>query len=189
MAAKAPAKAKAVKAKKKPAEDDAPAASRIGSDSFKKMSLADRLASFETEINAMEQIQQDSTRINNKETGGNTGEEILAQLFAYIERTMAKVAETFRRIDKDGGGTLDKGEFRQAVALFGFEVPGSVAETLRLPHDWEIDAAFEVLDKDGAFPASSLCTAAPPRSHAPGAHCRQRRHIGRGVHGGHEGAA
>eukprot|EP01045_Picozoa_sp_COSAG04_P010931 COSAG04_NODE_686_length_11156_cov_44.791806_12_plen_188_part_00 len=187
MAAKVPAKAKAAKAKKKPAEDDA--AKGIGSDSFKKVSLADRLASFETEINAMEQIQQDSTRINNKETGGNTGEEILAQLFAYIERTMAKVAETFRRIDKDGGGTLDKGEFRQAVALFGFEVPGSVAETLRLPHDWEIDAAFEVLDKDGAFPASSLCTAAPPRSHAPGAHCRQRRHIGRGVHGGHEGAA
>ena len=148
MAAKAPAKA--AKAKKKPAEDDA--ADGIGSESFKKVSLADRLASFETEINAMEQIQQDSTRINNKETGGNTGEEMLAQLFAYIERSMAKVTETFRKIDKDGGGTLDKGEFRQAVALFGFEVPGSVAETLRLPHDWEIDAAFEVLDKDGAFP-------------------------------------
>jgi len=146
--------AKADKAKKKPAQDDARrvAGTCIGSDSFKKVSLADRLASFETEINAMEQIQQDSTRINNKETGGNTGEEMLAQLFAYIERSMAKVTETFRKIDKDGGGTLDKGEFRQAVALFGFEVPGSVAETLRLPHDWEIDAAFEVLDKDGAFP-------------------------------------
>ena len=87
MAAKAPAKA--AKAKKKPAEDDA--AKGIGAESFKKVSRADRLASCETEINAMEQIQQDSTRINNKETGGNTGEEMLAQLFAYIERSMAKV--------------------------------------------------------------------------------------------------
>ena len=153
MAAKAPAKAKATDMDQEGAEEGAEEAPHAEeADRRAATEDASRLASFETEINAMEQIQQDSTRINNKETGGNTGEEMLAQLFAYIERSMAKVTETFRKIDKDGGGTLDKGEFRQAVALFGFEVPGSVAETLRLPHDWEIDAAFEVLDKDGAFP-------------------------------------
>ena len=113
---------------------------------FKRVSLAERLESFENEVNEVDSVK----KVVMVETVSllNSGEVILAQLFHFIEKTMAKIITIFDKIDTDGSGSLDKDEFRRAVTAMGFEVPGIVAETLRKPESYEIDAAFDVLDAD-----------------------------------------
>ncbi len=115
--------------------------------SFKRQSLAERLDAFEQEVNEVDNVRSE---LQVERVGVvNSGEVILSHLFHYIERTMAKVLDVFERIDTDGSGEIDREEFRRAVAMMGFEVPGAIPETLRKPEQFEVDAAFDVLDADG----------------------------------------
>lgn len=114
---------------------------------FSKQSLAERLEAFANEVNEVDFVK---SKLQVEKVGhSNSGEVILAQLFHYIERTMAKVMDVFEQIDADSSGALDKVEFRRAVAMMGFEVPGAVVDTLRKPEQFEVDAAFDALDVDG----------------------------------------
>eukprot|EP01046_Picozoa_sp_COSAG06_P006373 COSAG06_NODE_299_length_18009_cov_6.715952_7_plen_904_part_00 len=118
-----------------------------GMAAFQRVSLAERLDAFENEVNEVDNIKR-AVKVEQVSVA-NSGEVILAQLFHYIERTMAKIIDVFERIDADGSGALDKSEFRKAVFMMGFEVPGVVPDTLRKPEEFEVDAAFDVLDADG----------------------------------------
>eukprot|EP01043_Picozoa_sp_COSAG02_P016249 COSAG02_NODE_711_length_18126_cov_43.786986_8_plen_616_part_00 len=114
---------------------------------FKPQSLAEKLAAFEQEVNEADNVRSE---LQVERVGFvNSGEVILSHLFHYIERTMAKVMDVFAQIDTDGSGRIDKSEFCKSVSMMGFEVPGAVPETLRKPAQFELDAAFDVLDADG----------------------------------------
>ncbi len=64
--------------------------------SFAQQTLAERLEAFENDANEVDFVKN---KLQMEKVGhNNSGEVILAQLFHYIERTMAKVMDVFEQV-------------------------------------------------------------------------------------------
>jgi hypothetical protein len=135
--------------------------SAVGPSAPAKLSLEEKLAAFEAETRESAAAARSSVRSEptQAETAADAGARVLALLYDYIHKRKLKVMDIFKRIDKDGSGTLTLEEFRTACAMLGFEMP----ETGEAPTDSQLVHAFECLDSDGG----AMCRAAHQHLEAP----------------------
>lgn len=73
-----------------------------------------------------------------QQAGQGTAKEAIATIFEHLAKTKSKVVDVFKKIDKDGNGELDAGEFQRAMQMLGLFIPRSQAKLV-----------LDDFDKDG----------------------------------------
>ena len=67
-----------------------------------------------------------------------SGAEILKNVAEWAEARGANISKTFRRFDEDKSGTVDVNEFKEGLAMIGFE-----------PSEKELKEVLKIVDKVG----------------------------------------
>lgn len=68
----------------------------------------------------------------------------ISYIFDHLARTKSKVVDVFKKIDKDGNGELDAGEFRRAMHMLGLDIPMSQAKLVLEKFDSDGNGTIDI---------------------------------------------